>query len=155
MKSTLKPTATHRSFHRLALLSLVAGTVALAACSKEEEEPTVGQKIDSTISQAEQKAAEAKSSMEDTAKEARAGMESATDTMTMAVKDAAITTAVKAELARDSSVSALDINVDTEAGRVVLRGSAPDAAARDRAYSLASAVDGVVAVNNELVIKPS
>ncbi len=144
-----------RRLNRLALLALVSGAVALAACSKQEEEPTVGQQIDTTIAQAEQKAAEAKNSMQDSAKEAQAGMAAATDSMADTVKDAAITTSIKAELARDSGLSALDINVDTEAGRVVLRGTAPDATSRDRAYTLASAVDGVVAVNNELVIKPN
>ena len=38
------------------------------------------------------------------------------------------------------------------AGRVVLKGSAPDLAARERARSLAAAVDGVQAVENQLVI---
>ncbi len=143
-----------RRIHHLALLGLVAGALSLAACSKQEEEPTVGQQIDTTVAKAEQAAAEAKSSMEQTAKDAKAGMAAATDGMANTAKDAAITASIKAELAQDSGLSAMDINVDTEAGRVVLRGTAPDASARDRAHALASAADGVVAVDNELTIAP-
>ena len=65
-------------------------------------------------------------------------------------RDAAITAEVNAKLARDPGLCALGIDVDTAAGRVVLHGSAPDAAARERATSLARSVDGVTSVNNEL-----
>ena len=65
-------------------------------------------------------------------------------------RDAAITAEVNAKLARDPGLSALGIDVDTAAGRVVLHGSAPNAAARERAASLARSVDGVTAVDNGL-----
>jgi hyperosmotically inducible protein len=68
------------------------------------------------------------------------------------VKDAAITTAVNAKLAQDKGLSALKIDVDTVNGRVSLRGTAPDPSARERATTLASAVDGVVSVDNQLVV---
>lgn len=154
--NTIKHTViSSRSLNRLALLGLVSAGLALTACSRQEEEPTVGQQADTTVAQTERQAAEARASVEQTAREAQAGMASATDSMVDTVKDAAITTSIKADLAQDSTLSALDINVDTEAGRVVLRGTAPDATSRDRAYALASAVDGVVAVNNELTIAPN
>lgn len=154
MTSTQHHAPPSARLHRLALLGLVAGALTLAACGKADEPPTVGQQIDATLAEAEQKAAEAKARMEQSAKETQSDVAAATDRMVDSVKDAGITAAIKAELAKDSSLSALDINVDTEAGRVVLRGSAPDATARDRAFALASAVDGVVAVNNELAIVP-
>ncbi len=153
--TTRRRSLTPRTLHRLTLLTAVVGTLGLVACGQQEADPTVGQQIDNTIAQAEQKAAEVRASAESTANEVKADMAEASQGMVNTVKDAAITTAVKAELARDSSLSALDINVDTEAGRVLLRGTAPDAAARDRAHALAKGVDGVVAVSNELVIKPS
>jgi len=59
-----------------------------------------------------------------------------------------ITTTVKAELAKDSNLSALKINVDTDNGRVALHGTAPTAAARDHATTLAQGVKGVVSVDN-------
>ena len=46
----------------------------------------------------------------------------------------------------------LKIDVDTDKGRVVLKGKAPDAAARDRATTLASGVKGVTHVDNRLQI---
>jgi osmotically-inducible protein OsmY len=68
------------------------------------------------------------------------------------VQDAVITTSVNAELAKDRSLSATKIDVDTDAGRVALRGSAPSQAARDRATLLASSVKGVVSVDNQLTV---
>jgi hyperosmotically inducible protein len=69
------------------------------------------------------------------------------------VSDAVITTTVKAEIAKDSSLSALRINVDTDSGRVVLRGTAPSAQARDHATALASGVKGVLSVDNQLTVE--
>ena len=68
------------------------------------------------------------------------------------MKDAAITTKVNAELARDNDLSAIKINVDTAAGHVVLRGTAPNDAARDRATTIAQRVDGVLSVDNQLTV---
>lgn len=69
-------------------------------------------------------------------------------------RDAAITAQVNARLTGDSDLSALGIDVDTSGGRVVLKGSAPNTAARERATMLARGVDGVVGVDNELRIEP-
>jgi hyperosmotically inducible periplasmic protein len=71
------------------------------------------------------------------------------------VSDAVITTSVKAELAKDSSLSALKVSVDTDSGRVALHGTAPSAEARDRAATLAQGVKGVVDVDNGLTVEPS
>lgn len=121
----------------LLLAPLVAALLALAACDKphteqQANEQTTGQKVDSVIANAEQKSAEAK---RDTS---------------AAVTDAAITTRVNAQLAADPALSALKINVDTQNGRVVLHGVAPDAESRDRAATMASAVSGVISVDNQL-----
>ena len=78
----------------------------------------------------------------------------ASETMVDKTRDAAITAQVNARLAGDRDLSALGINVDTAAGRVVLHGSAPDTAARERATTLARSVDGVVSVDNELRVEP-
>lgn len=71
------------------------------------------------------------------------------------VSDAVITTSVNAELARDPQLSAMNIDVDTEAGRVALQGSAPDRTSRDRATQIAAGVEGVVSVDNRLRVQPS
>lgn len=70
------------------------------------------------------------------------------------VSDAVITSSVKAELVKDPKLSALKIDVDTDAGRVLLQGTAPSSAARDQAMKLAQAVKGVVSVDNQLKVEP-
>ena len=45
---------------------------------------------------------------------------------------------VNAQLAADPKLSALQINVDTSGGRVLLRGTAPDFTSRERATEMAS-----------------
>jgi len=68
------------------------------------------------------------------------------------IDDAMITTSVKAELAKDSNLSAMKINVDTSQGRVSLKGTAPSNEAREHATTLAQNVKGVVAVDNQLKV---
>ena len=81
---------------------------------------------------------------------ARDAARNAGDAAGAKVSDAVITTSVNAELVKDPSLSALRIDVDTSSGRVALKGAAPNRAARDRATQLASAVKGVVSVDNQL-----
>lgn len=69
--------------------------------------------------------------------------------------DAAITVAVNTALARDEQLSVLRIDVHTADGHVVLDGSAPDAAARQRATQLAQGVQGVKSVDNRLALPPT
>jgi hyperosmotically inducible periplasmic protein len=72
---------------------------------------------------------------------------------TSVASDMAITANIKTRLAADARLSALAINVDTTAGQVVLRGTAPDTAARTQASELARAVEGVVGVDNALTVQ--
>ena len=141
---------------------LLAG-VALTGCGKREAaETNAANGNDSVMAQAEQKGrdlkADASRGMEQ-AKEASRDMaqdaKAATDKAGDKVADAVITTSVNAELAKDSSLSALKINVDTDNGRVALRGTAPSEAARERATQLASNVKGVVSVDNQLSVDPA
>lgn len=66
--------------------------------------------------------------------------------------DAAITTKVKTAFARDDLVRALDVNVDTYNGVVVLNGIVRSDEALERAEELASAVKGVKEVRNKLEV---
>ncbi|MBA4141964.1 MAG: BON domain-containing protein [Nitrosospira sp.] len=70
------------------------------------------------------------------------------------VSDSIITTKVKAKLAGDDSVSALDIQVDTDKdGVVVLSGTANSKAEADKAHSIAHSVEGVKKVLNRIKIQ--
>lgn len=126
---------------RLPML-LAAGLAALlvAACGKNDNQ-TVGQKMDGAVDSAKSATAEVR---KDTAQ--------AANTVADSAKDALITTKVNAALAADDKLSALKIDVDTKAGQVSLTGKAPDAASRDRASTLARAVEGVVGVDNKLAV---
>lgn len=95
----------------------------------------------------------AKEAVASSAQEAKDAAKTASDKIGDKVGDAVITTSVKAELAKDSSLSALKINVDTDHGRVALRGTAPSTVAREHATTLASAVKGVVSVDNQLTVE--
>jgi osmotically-inducible protein OsmY len=71
------------------------------------------------------------------------------------VDDAVITTTVKTEMAKDSELSAMQVNVDTDNGRVALRGTAPSMAAKEHATTLAAGVKGVASVDNQLTVDPT
>lgn len=134
--------------HRLILIApLTAGLLALAACdNKTPTTETAGQKLDSVIASTEQKTDQLSADAKVNAAEAKK------DT-SEALSDAAITTRVNAQLAADPALSAIKIDVDTSNGRVRLSGTAPDDQARDRATTMASAVTGVVSVDNQLKVE--
>ena len=69
-----------------------------------------------------------------------------------AIDDATITASVKTKLLADERTKGFDINVDTRQGRVILSGGADSATAKQAATELATHVDGVVSVDNQLVV---
>ena len=136
----------------LTLIAAAAATIALAACGKNED-ATVGQQIDNGVNQTQSAANEMKNDAREAGKDMQAAGTEAGQAVAQGAGDMAITAKVNAALAADDKLSALKINVDTEGGRVALKGTAPDADSRDRATTLAAAVDGVVAVDNRLVVE--
>lgn len=70
------------------------------------------------------------------------------------VDDATITTAVKAKMAEDKSVSATSISVETLNGTVQLSGFAKSAAERDRAGEIARTTKHVRDVRNSIIVRP-
>lgn len=137
-----------------ALAAILASVFLLAACDRNDGR-TAGQKLDQTVASAERKTGEIAADVREAGREAKQAAGETADTVANKSRDMAITAEVNARLARDSSLSALQIDVDTAGGRVVLRGSAPDTGARARATELARAVDGVVSVENELNVQPA
>jgi osmotically-inducible protein OsmY len=67
--------------------------------------------------------------------------------------DSLITAKVKAKFVDDSTVSAMNINVDTFKGVVQLSGFARSKAEIDRATALAESVKGVKSVRNDIRLK--
>lgn len=135
-----------------AVLATSAIALSLAACGQNDDDRTVGQQVDSAIASTQTAAAEAKQDMSATVDKVEAKTESATADVKASAADLEITAKINAALAADDQLSALKIDVDTEAGHVTMTGPAPDAASRDRATTLAKAVDGVMSVDNKLVV---
>jgi osmotically-inducible protein OsmY len=130
----------------------VIAALGLAACDRDDDQRTAGQRVDRAVSSAKQKLENARTDVAQGTAEVRRDMKDAARDAKDAVSDATITASVNAKLASDTELSALRINVDTVDGRVALRGNAPTASARERATQLASSVDGVRSVENQLVV---
>jgi hyperosmotically inducible periplasmic protein len=82
-----------------------------------------------------------------------AGYAAESDSAKTMVKDSAITTKIKAELAEEKLSSLVKISVDTDnKGMVTLGGTAASQNAVDRATSIARAVKGVTSVENHIKI---
>ena len=124
----------NHSTTRLTLLAVLSVS-ALTACGKRgDDDVAAGQRPDSVVTRSAESAS------------------SAVGNVSQATTDMAITAKVNAALAVDDKLKATQINVDTREGQVTLTGAAPDAQSRERATTLASAVDGVKQVNNQLVV---
>jgi hyperosmotically inducible protein len=75
---------------------------------------------------------------------------SSTQSTGQQVDDATITSKVKAKLTADPEVNPFNIDVDTDAGVVTLRGRVEDPEAKTEAAKLARNTTGVVSVRNEI-----
>jgi len=131
-----------RASNLLMISAAVAAMLALSACNKRDDQ-SAGQTVDRGVASAKVEMKDAKEATKDAAANVGA-----------AVTDAMITTKLNAAFVADDQLKALKINVDTKDGKVVLTGVAPDAGSRDRATTMAKAVDGVVDVDNRLTVQP-
>lgn len=130
--------------HHLAVAAVIGAILALTSCDKQTSTgETVGQRVDKAIDKTNETAQKAGEKISEAAKSTGA-----------AIEDSMITASIKAELMKEPSVSALKIDVDTVKGEVTLKGEADSDAARERAERIATAVAGVVKVNNAISVKP-
>jgi len=104
---------------------------------------------------ASQQMHEAGQNMEQAGSDTGAAAKDAYHGTVRAVKDTTITARIKTALARDKSVSASAIHVNTTAGVVTLKGNVPSPEMAERAAQLAAQTDGVKSVNNQLVVVSS
>ena len=70
------------------------------------------------------------------------------------IDDAGITTLVKTHFVENKQVDAASIKVETLNGTVMLSGFAKNGAERNTAEAIARGVKGVVAVRNEIAVRP-
>ncbi|MEO6117573.1 MAG: BON domain-containing protein [Methylotenera sp.] len=77
------------------------------------------------------------------------------DPVSTKLGDAVITTKVKAEFAKDKTVSATAIKVETDSnGLVQLSGTVKSQAEADKAVMIAKNTKGVTGVKNDIVVSP-
>ena len=144
-------------------IGALVASMAIVGCSKQDQADaksatsdgvaTVEQKARELGSDAAKGVQQAKEATRELAQDAKEATKNAGEKIGDKVADAVITTSVKAELAKDSKLSALKIDVDTANGRVALHGTAPSSSAREHATALAAAVKGVTGVDNQLTIE--
>ena len=135
-------------------LPLAAGLLTLAAltgltgCNRQDDQRTVGQKLDSAIATTEQKAKQAQA-------EGKQSAAATSDKIQGTVGDAAITAKITTALVADAELKAHKIDVETQNGVVTLTGQAPSLQALNRATDIAKAVGGATQVNNKLTVNGS
>ena len=138
----------------LTMTTVAAMVAAMAAAGCDKRDQTDARDgSSSTVASADQKARDMGNDARTSMDKAKDATENAAAKMGNKIDDAVITTSVKTELAKDSSLSALKINVDTANGRVALKGKAPSNEAREHATTLAQNVKGVVSVDNRLTVE--
>jgi hyperosmotically inducible protein len=98
-------------------------------------------------------AANAKEKTSDMAQSAKEKTSGATGTAQAAMSDTMITAKVKADMAADKTVKAMDVHVETQKGVVMLSGFVPSKAEADRAVELAKGVQGVNDVKSSIQVK--
>lgn len=74
------------------------------------------------------------------------------ETVGQKIDDVKIVTVVNTDLVKDKELSAMKINVDSNQGHVILKGTAPNSAAKERAEMIAKSVNGVTHVDNQLIV---
>ncbi len=132
-------------------IATLFAAISMTACSPSDQDQAKKAATD-TAATVEQKTRAARV---EAGKELEKAKVAATETgakVTAKVDDAMITTRVKTELAKDSVLSAIKVNVDTESGRVSMKGTAPSKESREQATALARNVTGVVSVDNQLTV---
>jgi osmotically-inducible protein OsmY len=137
---------------RWTALASTAALVALTACSPRDNDPTVGQRVDQGIATAEKKTERAGEIIERKTEQAGRAIEQGGQNMADATTNASLTAAVKAALLTAPDLASMQINVDSNGGVVTLRGEVKSSAEKTQAEQVASNVDGVQSVVNDLRI---
>ena len=132
--------------------ALLGAALAAVAVSSYYDQRSLGARLDASVAAAETGVRDQVSALQGAASSAAGDTAKAGGRVADVLGDAGITGSVKAALAADPSLSALKIDVTTQAGVVRLDGPAPDEKSRQRAEVLAAAPQGVTRVDNRLVV---
>lgn len=137
-----------------AMIAAIASAFALgvAGCGEKPSQTSsnknLPQPADSATSQIERAANSAEQNLERAAEAAEKKLEGAGK----ALDDAAVTAKVKSALIAEPNLKAMSIDVDTTGGIVTLKGTTENFEQKQKAEQLASTIEGVRSVRNELVV---
>jgi hyperosmotically inducible protein len=138
-----------RKVQNRVLVSAVAAALALgfAACGEKPSSDRVGQNLErgNAVTPPPNRATDATPRPDSVTGDRMADARKAID-------DATLTTRVKTALIAEPDLKSLTINVDTMAGVVTLKGTANSQESRQKAEQVASSIEGVRTVKNELVV---
>ncbi len=145
-----------------------AKDTAMADAKRADPTPTMGERTAATVDTTRDRTAAAVDTTRDrtaaavdttrdhtaaAANNAAANTRNATAAAGDAMSDTVITTKVKAEMAADPGVKALDVHVETVKGVVMLSGFVPSKAEADKAVQVARNVKGVTEVKSSIQVK--
>lgn len=143
----------------LGIAGMAAAAILLAGCNQKTEpvadtkkSSSFSSSIESTAKNVEKAADTAMDKTQSAMNAAGDKIEAAADKTGVAISDTAITAAVKSKFIADPDLKAIDINVETVNGAVLLKGNVDSERNRDRATTVARDIDGVKSVSNALVI---
>jgi osmotically-inducible protein OsmY len=127
-----------------------AEDAALADAKRSDTTPTLGERTTAAVDTTRDRTTAAtNTAVHNTADTAR----NATAATSDAVSDAVITTKVKADLAAEPGVKAMDVHVETAKGVVMLSGFVPSKEEADKAVQVARNVKGVTDVKSSIQVK--
>ena len=138
-----------RNYRNRAVLAAVAAALALGltACGEKPSSDKFGQNLErgNSVTPPPNRSA-------DVAPRPDSGKSGMTADASRTIDDATLTNRVKSAIESDSNLKTLTINVDAAAGVVTLKGTADTQENRKKAEQIASSVEGVRNVKNELVV---
>lgn len=146
----MKMSATKESYRPLFVALAAALAMGVAACGDKQPDRT--SQLPPPGETASSKLERAADAAEQKIEKAADAAERKLDQAGKAIDDAAVTAKVKSALIGEPNLKALSINVDTTAGIVTLKGTADSHENKQKAEQLATTVEGVRAVKNELVV---
>jgi BON domain len=126
--------------------AVTAALTALAGCGQQTDQPPMG----GAPSYGQDRSGAVSKPADPIADRSASAATESPHNVGQKLDDAGITAKVKAALLASSDVDGTAINVDTEQGRVTLKGKVSDKAEIDRVVQIARAVDGVKEVDSQL-----
>lgn len=135
-----------------------AKEAAIADAKRADPTPTVGERTAAAVDTTRDRTTAAVDTTRDrtTTTTTTTATDTARNTTAAAgdvMSDSVITTKVKADLAADPGVKAMDVHVETVKGVVMLSGFVPSKAEADKAVQLARNVKGVTEVKSSIQVK--